>query len=54
MEVAESWSDDTNRRFQETYIMPVEPRLQACWTPWGGWRKCFPRAEQQCSDQSHD
>jgi hypothetical protein len=24
----ESWSDDANRRFQETYLIPLEPRVR--------------------------
>ncbi len=27
-EVKEYWSDEANRKFQETYISPVEPKLR--------------------------
>jgi uncharacterized protein YukE len=53
-EVAESWHDDTNRRFQETYIAPLEPRLRATLDALGRLAQVLSTAEQQCRDQSHD
>jgi uncharacterized protein YukE len=53
-ELAESWNDDTRRRFQETYIEPLEPRLRNLLDALGRLAEVLSNAEHQCRDQSHE
>jgi uncharacterized protein YukE len=52
-DVAETWDDENSRRFQETYIAPLEPRLKTLLDAVGRLAEVLSAAEHQCSDHDH-
>ena len=53
-DVAESWDDDASRRFQETFVEPLEPRIRTLLDAPGRLAEVLASAERQCRDQDHD
>ncbi len=52
-DVEESWSDETHRRFQETYTAPLEPQVKDLLNVVRRLAETLAAAEQQCSDRDH-
>ena len=50
-DIAESWADETNRRFVETYLAPVEPRLKVLLDAIHRLAEVLANAERQCRDE---
>jgi hypothetical protein len=50
-EIAESWDDETNRRFVENYLEPVEPRLKVFLDSIHRLAEVLVNAERQCRDE---
>jgi len=47
-DIAESWSDETNRRFVENYVTPVEPRIKVLLDAIHRLAEVLANAERQC------
>jgi hypothetical protein len=47
-EVAKSWSDQTNREFQETYLAPLEPMTRTVFDAIRRLAEVLACAERQC------
>ena len=52
-DVAESWSDQTFREFQETYVTAVDPKLKNLLDAVRRLAEVLAAAEHQCSDRDH-
>jgi len=50
-EIAESWSDETNRRFVETYVTPVEPQIKVFLDAVQRLAEVLANAERACRDE---
>jgi uncharacterized protein YukE len=53
-DVADSWNDQSARRFQETYVAPLEPRLRTLLDAVKRLAEVLANAEHQCCDREHD
>jgi uncharacterized protein YukE len=52
--IAEAWDDETSRRFQETYVEPVEPRLKNVLDAVHRLAEVLAGAARECGDRDHD
>lgn len=50
-EIEESWDDQNYRRFVETYVIPVEPRLRTMLEAIRRLAEVLDTAERQCRDE---
>jgi hypothetical protein len=48
-EIARAWSDQTNRHFVETYLMPLDPKVKNLIDAARRLAEVLSSAEQQCS-----
>ena len=44
----EQWNDETNRKFQETYLVPLEPRLRRALDAIHRLAQVLDAAEREC------
>jgi hypothetical protein len=51
-EIGESWDDENYRRFVETYIEPLEPRMKNLLTAVQGLAEVLAGAERACGEES--
>jgi hypothetical protein len=50
-DIAERWNDETNRRFVETYVTAVEPRVKVVLDSIHRLAEVLATAERQCRDE---
>jgi hypothetical protein len=50
-DIAESWSDETNRRFVETYVTPVEPQIKVFLDAIHRLSEVLANAQRACRDE---
>jgi hypothetical protein len=50
-DIAERWSDATNRRFMETYVAPVAPELKVLLDAVQRLAEVLANAERACRDE---
>lgn len=47
-EIAESWSDNTHRQFEETFLAPLEPSMRRTIAAIGKLSEILARAQREC------
>jgi hypothetical protein len=47
----DEWSDDSNRMFQEKYILPIEPRVRRAMEAFRALAEVLGRAQRACGSR---
>jgi uncharacterized protein YukE len=50
-DVAEHWSDDTNRAFQATYVRPLDPAMRSLLEALHRLSEVLANAERECDER---